>query len=309
MKKFSAFVLIFLTMFILSCNKGQEPSISKESAREYANELYNRQLFKQSAEAYIDYLKNYKLSDREQANVSYTVGDIYFERLRDYENAMAYYIRAKYFNPSKDLKRSIDQKIIACQERLGRPEDAQQTLQEATSLEPEKVRKKRPGAVVAVIGTRQITQGDIDFELSQLPQSIRSQYQSKDKKLEFLKQYILTELLYDSAKRKGLDKDADVVDAAFQAKKQIMVQKLLQQEIEQKVKIDPEDVQLYYQANKDKYVQKDKDGNVIRQYRFEEVQQQVARDLAMERQQKFYEDLAQKLMRAESVKIYEDRLK
>ena len=145
--------------------------------------------------------------------------------------------------------------------------------------------------------------------MSQLPQSIRNQYQSKDRKLEFLKQYILTELLYDSAKRKGLEKDNEVVDAAFQAKKQIMVQKLLQQEIEQKVKIDPEDVQLYYQAHKDKYVKKDKDGNVVRQLSFNEVQQQVARDLTMERQQQVYEELAQKLMQAGGVKIYDDRLK
>ncbi|NOZ60819.1 MAG: hypothetical protein GXO74_03975 [Calditrichaeota bacterium] len=309
MKKYFAIGLIFTMSLIIACNETQEPTMAKEKAREYANELYNRQLFKQSAEAYISYLKNYKLDDKQQANVSYTVGDIFFERLRDYENAMTYYIRAKYFNPGKDLKRSIDQKIIACQERLGHPEEAQQTLSEATSLEPEKVKKKRPGAVVALIGAKQITQGDIDFELSQLPQSIRNQYQSKDKKVEFLKQYILTELLFDSAKRKGLDKDSEVIDAAFQAKKQIMVQKLLQQEIEQKVKIDPEDVQLYYQANKDKYVQKDKDGNVVRQLSFNEVQQQVARDLTMERQQQVYEELVQKLMQAEGVKIYDDRLK
>lgn len=309
MKRIAIVLIVFAQIFASACNKPQEPIMDRQAAREYANELYNRQLFKQSADAYINYLNNYKLDDREQANISYTVGDIFFERLHDYENAMAYYIRAKYFNPTKDLKRSIDQKIIACQERLGRPEDAQQTLEEATSIDPEKVRKKRPGEVVAIIGTRQITQGDIDFELSQLPQSLRAQYQSKDKKLEFLKQYILTELLYDSAKRKGLDKDAEVIEAAFQAKKQIMAQKLLQQEIEEKVKIDPEDLELYYKANKDKYVQKDKDGNVIRELSFAEVQQRVAQDLALERQQQVYEELATKLMQAEGVKIYEDRLK
>ena len=301
-------LLIVVGLLTLRCNKAQQPIMPKQTAREYANELYNRELFKQSADAYIYYLKNYRLDDKEQANISYTIGDIFFERLHDYENAMAYYIRAKYFNPSNDLKRSINQKIIACQERLGKPEDAQQTLQEATSIEPGQIKKKRPGAVVAIIGTRQITQGDIDFELSQLPQSIREQYRSKDKKLEFLKQYILTELLYDSAKRKGLDKDSDVMEAAFQAKKQLMVQKLLQQEIEQKVKIDPEDLQLYYKANKDKYVEKDKKGNVIRQLSFAEVQKRVAQDLARERQQQVYEELAQKLMKAEGVKIYEDKL-
>ena len=310
MKKLIA--LLFISAFMLlmiGCNQETQPNISKEKARNYANELYNRQLFKQSAEEYVRYLQNYKLNDKEQANVSYMVGDIYFERLKDYENALAFYIRTKYFNPKDDLKRSIDKKIVACQERLGRPEDARQTLKESTSLEPEKIKKKRPGRVVALIGTRQITQGDIDFELNQLPPELKSQYSSKEMKLQFLRQYLLTELLYDSAKRKGLEKDNDIIEAAFQAKKGIMVRKLLQEEISSKVKVTPEDVELYYKANKEKYAEKDKEGNITREKSFQEVQQQVAQDFMMQKQQQVYDDLAQKLMRAEGVKIYDDVLK
>jgi hypothetical protein len=203
----------------------------------------------------------------------------------------------------------MDKKIIACLERLERPEDAQQSLKESTSLEPEKIQKKRPGKVVALIGTRQITQGDIDFELSQLPPELKSQYNNKNMKLQFLRQYILTELLYDSAKRKGLEKDSEIIEAAFQAKKGIMVRKLLQEEISSKVNVTPEDVELYYKANKKKYVEKDKNGNVTRKKSYKEVQQQAAQDLVMEKQQQVYDDLAQKLMRAEGVKIYDDVLK
>ncbi len=302
-------VLIAALALLLGCSKANQPNISQEKARNFANELYNRSLFRQSAEEYIRYLQTYKLSDDEQSNISYTVGDIYFERLKDYENALTFYTRAKYFNPSDELKRSIDQKTVACLERLERPEDARQTLTESTSLEPESVQKKRPGMVVALIGTRQITQGDIDFELSQYPSEVQSQYQEKNMKLQFLRQYILSELLYDSAKRKGLDKDAEVVEAAFQAKKGIMARKLLQEEIQSKVSITPEDVELYYKANLDKYTEKDKEGKVIREKPFAEVQQQVAQDYAMEKQQQVYNELAQKLMRAEGVKIYDDVLK
>ena len=309
MKKLIALCITSLMLLMIGCNQKTEPNISKEKARNYANELYNRQLFKQSATEYERYLQNYKLTDKEQADVSYSVGDIYFERLREYENALAYYIRAKYFNPKEDLKRSIDKKIVSCLERLERPEDAKQTLKESTSLEPEKIQKKRPGKVVALIGTRQITQGDIDFELNQLPPELQSQYNEKSMKVQFLRQYILTELLYDSAKRKGLEKDSEIIEAAFQAKKGIMVRKLLQEEISSKVNVTPEDVELYYKANTDKYVEKDDDGNVTREKSFQEVQQQVAQDYVMQKQQQVYDDLAQKLMRAEGVKIYDDVLK
>ena len=301
--------ITLLMILIVGCSKQMEPNLNKEQARNYANELYNRQLFEQSAAEYERYLNSYQLNDTEQANISYMIGDIYFERLRDYENALAYYIRIKYLHPKEELRKEVDKKIVACLERLERTEDAEQTLKESTSLDPSAVQKKRPGAVVARIGSREITQGDIDFELNQLPQTVRPQFNSKEKKLEFLNQYILTELLYKSAQNMGLDKDSEVVEAAFQAKKNIMVQKYLQDQIRKEVKIEPADVELYYNANKDKYVEKDKEGNVVREKPFDEVQQQVAQDLMMERQQDVYQRMVERLMRSQGVQVYDDVLK
>ena len=308
-KLFVLLLSFFQLAIIVGCGQQQEPNLSKEEARNYANELYNRQLFKQSAEEYEHYLDAYNLNDTEQANISYMIGDIYFERLKDYENALAYYIRIKYLHPKEELRTEVDKKIVACLERLERTEDAEQTLKESTSLEPETEQTKRPGAVIARIGSREITQGDIDFELSQLPPALRSQYNTKEKKLEFLNQYILTELVYKSAKNMGLDKDREVLEAAFQAKKSIMVQKYLQDQISKEVKVQPEDVELYYQANKDKYVEKDDEGKVIRQKPFDEVQQQVAQDLVLQRQQEAYRRTAERLMKAEGVQVYDDVLK
>jgi len=309
MRRILALSFSLLVILAVNCSKQMEPNLNKDQARNYANELYNRQLFKQSAAEYERYLNSYPLDDTEQANISYMIGDIYFERLRDYENALAYYIRIKYLHPKEELRTQVDKKIVACLERLERTEDAEQTLKESTSLDPSVVQKKRPGAVVAQIGSREITQGDIDFELSQLPQNMRQQFNSKEKKLEFLNQYILTELLYKSAQNMGLDKDSEVVEAAFQAKKGIMVQKYLQDQIRKEVKIEPADVELYYRANKDKYTEKDKDGNVIREQSFEEVQQQVAQDLMIERQQDVYQRMVERLMRAEGVQVYDDVFK
>lgn len=309
MNKSLVLSLGLLMIFAISCSQHIEHNLSKEQARNYANELYNRQLFKQSTAEYERYLNTYKLDETEQANISYTIGDIYFERLRDYENALTYYIRIKYLHPKEELRRQVDQKIVACLERLERTEDAEQTLRESTSLDAEAIQKSRPGAVVAKLGSRNVTLGDIDFELSQLPPSVRSQYNTKEKKLEFLNQYILTELLYKSAQNMGLDKDNEVIEAAFQAKKSIMVQKYLQDQIRREVKIEPADVELYYRANKDKYMEKDKDGNVIREKPLEEVQQQVAQDLMIERQQDVYQRMVERLMRAEGVQVYDDVLK
>ncbi len=287
---------------------GRQASVSGEKVREYANELYNRQLFQQAIQQYRYYLDHFASSDEERANVTYRIAGIYFDRLYDYENALAEYLKIKTFYPQAAVIPEVNKKVVACLERLQRPEDAQQALEESTALEPSR-RKKRPGAVVAKIGDREITQGDLDFEISQLPPEIRSQYQDPKKKVEFLRRYVATELLYDSAKRRGLDRDKEVLENTFQAKKSFMVQKLLQEEIRKKVNVTDEDIQLYYQAHKEDFAEKDKNGKIKRIPPLSEVRAQVAQRLIQERQQKAYEELISSLLRAEDVKIFDDLVK
>jgi len=291
---------------ISGCSKGKKPPIESDKIREYANALYNRELYRQAIDEYRYYLDNYDVDKKQRANINYIIGNIYFDRLKDYENALAYYLKIKHIFPESGLLNEVNKKIVACLERLERSADAQQALEEAASLSPEQVKKARPGVVIAKIGDREITQGDLNFEINRLPLDIRSQYSDKEKKLQFLKQYIATELLYNTAKRKGLDRDKDVIEGTFQAKKALMVQKLLEEEIGKSVKIEDSDIQLYYKANRDKYAERDKKGNIKRYRPLSEVRSQVAQDLLRERQMEAYQKLIERLMKAEDVKIYED---
>ncbi len=297
---------LILVVALWGCS--QKPQQSAEQIRDYANDLYNRQLYEQAIGEYQAYLNRYKVDKTERASIVYTIANIYFDRLHDYENALANYLKIRHFYPKSGLVKEANKKIVACLERLRRSTDAQEVLNETTSLNPVK-HKKRPGAVIAKIGDREITQGDLDFEISQLPPQMQDQFKDKAKKLEFLKQYIATELLYDSAKRKGLDKDKEVVEETFQAQKNFMVQKLLQQEIARTVKIDDSDIELYYKANKDKYAVKNKAGKVIRIKPLNEVKSQVYQDLLREKQQKAYQKLIDRMVQAENVSIYSDKIR
>jgi hypothetical protein len=296
-----------MVLLVAGCSR-QGPGISGEKVREYANELYNRQLYGQAIEQYRYYLEHFAADENERANIIYRIAEIYFNRLHDYQNALAEYLKIRTFYPESAIISETNKRIVACLERLNRPEDARQALEETTALNFQP-RKKRPGTVIARIGEREITQGDLDFEISQLPPEIRTQYQSREKKLEFLRRYIATELLYDSAKRRGLDQDKEVIENVFQAKKTFMVQKLLEEEISKKVQITDEDIRLYYEAHKKDFAEKDKNGNVKRIPPLAEIREQVAQRLLLERQQKAYEELIQSLLRAENVKIYEDLVK
>ncbi|WP_456408827.1 hypothetical protein, partial [Caldithrix abyssi] len=138
---------------------------------------------------------------------------------------------------------------------------------------------------------------------------VQEQFNDPQKKRELLQQLILQDLLYESARRQGLDKNKEVIEGVFQAKKALMANKLLQKELADKVKLEEEKLELYYKANKERYAERDDKGRVIRQKSFDEVRQQVAQDLLMEKQQKAYQELAERLMKAEGVKIYERRIR
>jgi tetratricopeptide (TPR) repeat protein len=298
----------FLLLLAMTACQKNEPAIPREKARELANVFYNRDLYKQAVAEYERYLYNYDLDEREQANITNVIAGIYFERLRDYENALAYYLRLRELYPKSELVADADKRVVECLERLQRSADAQQALAESAFLDTAQVAKKRPGEVIAKIGNREITQGDLDFELKQLPPYMQSQFGDRAKRLEFLRQFVATELMFDTAKRKGLDQDKEVVEAAFQAKKNFMVQKLAQEEIMADFKVEPQDVELYYKAHLDKYAEKDKDGK-SKQRSFEEVKEQVAQDFVREKQQQKYNELVDRMMRAEKVEIFSDKVK
>jgi TolA-binding protein len=311
--KFSGItVLTFLIslIFLLSCQSTSKPSIPADKKREMANILYNQQLYTQAVAEYTEYLRNYDLKENEQANISYMIANIYFDRLQDYENALAYYLRVKYLYPESNLQAEVNRKVVECLERLKRSGEAQQVVRQSAALDESQKPASKPGEVVARIGTREITTGDLQYELNRLPGYLREQLKSKDQKIEFLRNYIVQELLYDSAKRKGLDKDKEVREGILMAEKSLMAQKLLQQEIEADVK--PEnysnaDVELYYKANKEKYAEKNEKGNVKKIPPFSDVKEKVAQDFLQEKQQEAYQKLIERLMKAENVQIYENK--
>lgn len=302
-------LIIAAAWLIMQCNSKIEPAVSEESKLNLANAYYTNGLYDDAAQEYLDYLANYEIDPERQANTYYTIANIYFERLNNYEAALKYFFKVKYLYPQSNLQNEVGKKIVNCLERLKKSADAARVLEKEAALNPEKVHDYRPGQVLAEIGTRQITQGDLDFEIGNLPIYLQEQFKDKNRKKEFLRQYLLQELLYDSAKRKELDKDAEVIEGTFRAQKALMAEKILQEELKGQVKIEPADVELYYLAHKEKYTEKNEKGEVIRQKEFNEVRDQAAQDLGLDRQQQAYQKLVERLMKAENVKIYEERLR
>ncbi len=82
--------------------------------------------------------------------------------------------------------------------------------------------------VVAKIGDRTITLGDVERALSEQPAFARAKYAAFDKKIEFLNSLVQFELLAGEAQQRGFDKDPEVVLAM----KQAMVEAFLRSNVE-----------------------------------------------------------------------------
>ncbi|MFC2089091.1 hypothetical protein ACFLSX_05755 [Calditrichota bacterium] len=301
-------VLLWTFFIIVACSEQKQNSISEDQKLNLANNFYNNALYQAAINEYEEYITLYQIDNNRKANTYYIIANIYFERIHDYEKALEYYFRIKYLFPESNLQSEVGKRIVNCLERLERSQDAQRVLEKETALKEEKVTEHRPGEVICTIGDKKITQGDFDYELSQLPQYMQTQFSNKDQKLQFLKQHIAQELLYDSAKRKGLEKDKEILEGTFRAKKGLMAQKILNEEIQKMINISEDDVEIYYKANLEKYAEKDDKGKVTRQKPFQEVAQQVANDMVREKQEKAYAQLLDRLMKAENVKLYENRI-
>src|SRR3989339_587583 len=201
---------VILSAFLISCSGNGTLSIGLEKQKEYANELKEKGLFLQSVTEFKKIQEKGSLSKKEDANLSYLIGKIYMENMNDYQNALAEFIRVKVLLPESDLTLEVNTRTIECLERLGKNLDAQREMEKYSTLNKKPEMSK--GTVVAKIRNRNVTKEEMDNEKRKLPSYVQEMYKEDAKKVEFLRQFIATELMYDSAKRRNFENDKDYVE-------------------------------------------------------------------------------------------------
>jgi peptidyl-prolyl cis-trans isomerase C len=124
-------------------------------------------------------------------------------------------------------------------EQVPKPKD----LESASQLTPEQQR-----TVVATIGERQITLGDLEARINREPPVLRSQLTSIQRRMDYLQKWVQFEVLAQEARRQGLDKDPEVIEQLQQA----MVRRYLLEVGKAEVKtadITEAECRQYYDAN------------------------------------------------------------
>ena len=106
-------------------------------------------------------------------------------------------------------------------------------------------------------GTHEISLATLKAEIAALPAHKQRGYQSKAGKLIFLEDFINQKLMLLAAAEAGFDKDEGFIKKGDDYKHQLMVERLTEIEVDEKINITEDTLRQYYEENKDTYVDKE----------------------------------------------------
>jgi len=105
--------------------------------------------------------------------------------------------------------------------------------------------------VIVKVSDSSITVRDFKSRIAKLPPYYRKiAEKNKDR---YLEEMIMEKLFYEDAVRKGLDRDKEVIEIVNQAKKKVVIAKLVEIEVEKKLKVSDEELKQYYEAHKGEF--------------------------------------------------------
>ena len=286
-------------VFVLnSCNQ-VDHSARIEDHKRLAADLRGNSLFDAAIDEYEQVLAFDDLESKDRGNICYLIGRIYFEDLKDYEEAAAWFVRARDYDPNASYANEASRNLVASLEKLGNVLDARRQMSQAVDIEGGKPANDKD-VVVAKIGDRDIYLSEIDRQIQALPPDVQAQLTDRESKLGYINQYIGVELLYNAATRENYLADPRVQKQLDRVTKSVVVDMFVSDKIMPGVKIDPVDVGNYYDAHKnDKYGGKP----------FDSVQVDVVRDYKSVKAEAAYRDYVSNLVKAEKVQILDHNVK
>ncbi len=114
---------------------------------------------------------------------------------------------------------------------------------------------KASDKVLAKVNGKEITESQLNKEISKLPANYRNLKNNKEFRQQMLKNMIDAEILYQQALKEGIDKDPEVLENLELLKKKLYIQALLKKHVKvPQVKVTEKEVREYYEKNKDKFV-------------------------------------------------------
>jgi len=249
---------------------GASYSLSAEQTKELAGKLSQRNLHIRAANLWQDYLTAGKLTDAERARTLFQIGTL-LEKANQYDHAIEYFYRSEIAAESSELKPQINAHIRNCFEKLGKFSALRYELMDRTSIEGAPTAGAK---IVAEIGAEKITEVDLDGfieneienqlepmaafmtpeQLGEQKKKMLEQYKNPQAKQQYLQMWLAQEVLYRQALEEELAEKPEAKKLIDNLTRGALSQLQMNNELASKINITETDVQTYYTANKDKFI-------------------------------------------------------
>ncbi|MBI4685548.1 MAG: SurA N-terminal domain-containing protein [Nitrospirae bacterium] len=158
------------------------------------------------------------------------------------------------------------------------------------------------GKYLAKINNVKITKEDVDNELAALPVFARNMFAGENGTLRLLDEIVKKELLYQEAKKKGLDKDPLFKKRVADSQKLILISALLEKEIEAKANVTEIDMKQFYEKHKAEFTVKGKPVD------FEQVKSMIAQRLTAQKQKEVFDSYVENLKKSYKIDINKEAI-
>jgi len=245
-------------------------SLSSEQIKQLAGKLAQRNLHVRAAEVWQDYLSHGELTDADRARTMFQIGML-LEKAGLCDQAIEYYYRSEMAAGLQELKPQINAHVKECFEKLGKFSALRYEMMDRTSFEA----AAGAGAkIVAEIGAEKITEADLDAmiesnienqlepmaafmsaeQVNEQKKRMLEQYKRSQAKQQFLQGWLAQEVLYRQALQEELTEKPEAKKLIDQLTRGALSQLVMNNELASKINITETDIQTYYAANKDKFV-------------------------------------------------------
>ena len=297
----NVFVLIavcLLIVLVVSCNRGNTDSTAVDRHKKIAGELRDNKLYWAAIEEYKAILSYDVLEIEARANVNYLIGRIYYENLQDYEQAAAYYVRARSLDPEGSFVNEASKNLVASLEKMGHMLDAKRQLNNATDIDA--VPKEKGDVAVAKIGGVPVWLSEIEEQIQAMPTEAQKQFANPKARAEFVHQFVAVELLYHAAIREDYGNIPEIQEQERRFHKKLLVDKYVLDKVMPQVKIDTSDVRNFYIARRDDHY------NGVP---YDSVRAQVFLDYQSEKMEAAFSDYISMLAKVEKVEFFDNKVR
>jgi hypothetical protein len=279
-----------------------------EQAREVASKLKAAGALEQAAVLYERYLSVADIEPESRARIAYSVATAYL-READYERALRWLYEAETIGAG-ELAGEVSQKIVHCLERLGRHHAAQAALdsgsRRADASSP--VQRAADDPVVARIDQEEIHRSEVLRALDALPPEMAPSLSDPSQRQELLRQFVAEELLWRKAAKLEYDQDPEVQRRHAALLKQLAVGRFVEQEVVGKIEVDEVDLRNFFEANQERYQQKESEEAPPQTPTFEQARPAVERDYRMSKIQAAYNEIIESELSTADVELHPERL-